>query len=81
MITTTYTNLRENLREVMDKLVHDSEVCEVTRRGADAIVMMSKRDYDAMNETLYLTQSKSNLKALYESVQQAEEGKLVKMDF
>lgn len=42
--------------------------------------MVSKADYDGMQETLYLLSSSKNAKRLYEGLKEYEEGKAVERD-
>ena len=71
----TYSSLRENLSSVMEKIEQDSIVCEVTRRGKEPLVMMTKSDYDSWMETLHLMSSPENHKRLKQSFKQAKQGK------
>ncbi len=60
----TYSKLRANLKSALDRAVNDHEVIVVERaRGGDA-VLMSREDYEALNETAYLLRSPVNAKRL-----------------
>lgn len=72
--------MRQNLRSVMDNINADRSVFEVARRGQETVVMMSKHDYDSLQETLYLLSSKANADRLHESLKQAERGEFVHHD-
>ena len=80
MAVISYTSLRQNLRGIMDAIVSDRITYEVVRKGQEPVVMLSKQDFDAMNETLYLLSSQENARRLHESVQQEEDGELTSMD-
>ena len=80
MAVISYTSLRQNLRGIMDAIVSDRITYEVVRKGQEPVVMLSKQDFDAMNETLYLLSSQENAQRLHESIQQAEKGKLIPLD-
>ena len=53
MEAVAYSNFRQNLRSYMKKINEDSDTFIVTsKKVEDTVVVMSKRDYDAMQETL-----------------------------
>lgn len=53
MEAVTYSNFRQNLRGYMKQINEDSDTFIVTSKDVeDTVVVMSKRDYDAMQETL-----------------------------
>lgn len=53
MEAVAYSNFRQNLRGYMKKINEDSDTFIVTSKNVeDTVVVMSKRDYDAMQETL-----------------------------
>lgn len=53
MEAVTYSNFRQNLRSYMKKINEDSDTFIVTSKDVeDTVVVMSKRDYDSMQETL-----------------------------
>lgn len=70
METTTYTYARQHLKMVMDKVCADRAVTAITRGGEADVVMMSKADYDALQETLYLLSSPANAKRLLAGIKQ-----------
>jgi antitoxin YefM len=56
----SYTKLRENLKSALDRAVENHEVIYVERaRGGDA-VLLSREDFESMNETAYLLRSPVN---------------------
>ena len=54
MITATYTDLRSNLKEYLDRVVKDSDSVIVNRGGGSAVVIMSLEEYESMVETAYI---------------------------
>lgn len=53
METVTYSNFRQNLRGYLKQINEDSDTFIVTTKDVeDTVVVMSKRDYDTMQETL-----------------------------
>jgi antitoxin YefM len=69
----TYTAARENLAATMNKVCENHEPVIITRD--QAVVMMSLEDYNALEETAYLTRSPANARRLLESIQELEQGK------
>jgi antitoxin YefM len=60
----TYSELRANLKSALDRAVEDHVVIVVERaRGGDA-VLMSREDYESLNETAYLLRSPANAQRL-----------------
>lgn len=60
----TYSELRANLKTALDRAVEDHDVIVVKRaRGGDA-VLMSREDYESLNETAYLLRSPANAQRL-----------------
>lgn len=53
MEAVAYSNFRKNLRGYMKQINDDAETLVVTSKNIeDTVVVMSKRDYDSMQETL-----------------------------
>ena len=75
MEITTYSNFRKNLKSFMDQVFATSDPLFVTRSKGDDIVVMTKSDYESMNETLYLLSSKTNADRLAKGIKEFEQGK------
>ena len=71
----TYTAARENLAATMDRVCEDSEPVVITRNRDQAVVMLSMAEYQALEETAYLTRSPANARRLLESIQSMEKGR------
>jgi antitoxin YefM len=71
----TYSDTRANLKEIMDRVVEDRSPVIITRQKAEAVVMVSLSDWNAMEETLHLASSPANAARLKEAIQQLEAGK------
>ena len=54
MITATYTELRSNLKDYLDRVVRDSDNVIVNRGSGSAVVIMSLEEFEAMQETAYI---------------------------
>ena len=71
----TYTEVRANLKGVMDRVVSDRTQIVVTRQKSEAVVMMSLADWNAVEETLHLLSTPTNAAHLRGSIEQLEAGK------
>lgn len=61
----------------MDSVFRDSTPLYVTRSNGEDMVLISKADYESMQETLYLLSSPENARRLNEGIQQLQEGKTI----
>ena len=66
----TYTDARNNLKSVLDKVIDDAEVAMITRKDGGHTVVMGQDHYDSLMETLHLLSSPNNAIRLNESVAQ-----------
>lgn len=71
----TFTEARNNLKAVMDKVWNDSAPVIITRPGGKHVVVMNKDDYDSMDATAYLTSTKANARDMREALEYIESGK------
>lgn len=70
----TYSYTRQNLAEIMNKVVDDHAPVLITRQAEQPVVMMSLQDFNALEETSYLMRSPKNAKRLMESIEQLATG-------
>ncbi len=70
----TYTSVRQNLAETLDKVCRDHDPVFVTRRNGETVVMMSLSDYRSMEETAYLLRSPRNAARLMAAIEEIESG-------
>jgi antitoxin YefM len=71
----SYTDARANLKGVMDRVVDDQTQVIVTRQKAEAVVMVSLSEWNAMAETMHLLSSPANAERLRRSIEQMDAGK------
>ena len=71
----TYTAARENLAATMDRVCEDSEAVVITRNRDQSVVMISMAEYQALEETAYLTRSPANARRLLDAVESMEKGR------
>ncbi len=70
----SYSDTRANLKQVMDRVVDDRSPVVITRQKAEAVVMVSLADWNAMEETLHLLSSPGNAERLRDAVRQLDAG-------
>jgi antitoxin YefM len=69
-----YSELRKNLKTIMDEVTGNHEPVIITRRKGEKVVLMSYEDYEAIEETAYLLRSPKNARRLHESIASYEAG-------
>ncbi len=69
----TASEARKNLFPLIEQVNDDRTPIEITSRRGDA-VLLSRADYDALEETAQLLRVPANAKRLLESLQQARSG-------
>ena len=75
----TASEARKNLFPLIEQVNDDRTPIEITSRRGDA-VLLSRADYDALEETAHLLRSPANAKRLLESLQQAISGDRTERD-
>lgn len=71
----SYSEARNSLKSVLDKVINDMDVTIINRTGGANVVVMSLDHYNSLIETLHLLQSSSNAAHLVESIAQLRAGK------
>ena len=69
----TASEARKNLFPLIEKVNDDRTPIEITSRRGDA-VLLSREDYEALEETAHLLRVPANARRLIESLQQALAG-------
>jgi antitoxin YefM len=69
----TASEARKNLFPLIEQVNNDRSHVEISSRRGDA-VLMSRADYDALEETAHLLRSPANARRLLESLSQAKSG-------
>lgn len=81
MEVTSYSNFRQNLKHFLDQVIGKHIPLFVTRTNAEDVVVMSKTDYDSMQETFYLLRSPENARRLLERIEEYKKGGGREKDF
>ena len=74
MIAMTYSDVRADLRSVLDRVVKDRVPVVITRHKAEAVVMVSLADWNTMEETFYLLSSPTNDQRLRAAIRELDGG-------
>lgn len=80
MNVTTFSEARNNLKSVLDKVTNDADCTIITRRDAGDAVVMSLDYYNSLMETVYLLRSPENAAHLTRSIEQYRAGKTTVKD-
>lgn len=71
----SFSDVRANLKAVMDRAVADKAPIHVTRQcGQEGVVIISESEWASIEETLYLLQSPRNAERLLEAIRGLEAG-------
>jgi antitoxin YefM len=71
---TTYSNFRQNLKSFLDKVFDSKSPVFVTRSNGEDVVILSKDEYEGIQETLHLLSSPKNAQRLKESIDEYNAG-------
>ncbi len=72
--TVSYTEARERLAELWDRVVADREPIRLTRRGAAPVVLIAAAEYEGLLETAHLLRSPANAARLLAALERARAG-------
>lgn len=70
MNVVSYTDARNNLKEVLDQVTETNEVIIISRKGNEHAVVMSLEYYNSLLETAHLLSTPANVAHLMKSIEQ-----------
>ena len=70
----TYSEVRSNLKGVLDTTIDDADVTVIHRRDGQNAVLMGEAYYNSLKETLYLLSNPANANALFKAIEQDKAG-------
>ncbi len=68
------SEVRANIKAVMDRVVADKAPIGIARPRGEGVVMVSQSEWDSIEETLYLLASPKNAARLLEAIHGLEAG-------
>jgi antitoxin YefM len=74
MKVVTYSQARNNLKRILDRVVDDADYTVITRRDAEDTVVMSLDSFNSLLETVHLLKSPANAAHLARSIEQFKQG-------
>lgn len=77
MKVVSFSEARNNLKAVLDRVVEDADYTIITRRHAEDAVVMSLDLFNSLLETVHLLKSPANAAHLERSITQFKQGKAV----
>ncbi len=75
MQAVNYSNLRTNLKQILDNVTNNFETVIVTRKNNENVVVMSEAEYNNLMENSYIRQNPRNYERLLNSIEQLNNGK------
>jgi antitoxin YefM len=78
-IETTYSQAREKLASLMDRVTDHLEVVIITRRGGKRVALIDAAEYESLLETAHLMRSPRNAERLLLALDQARRGEGLEM--
>ena len=76
----TFTEARNKLKNVLDRVVDDADYTVITRRDADDAVVMSLDYFNSLLETVHLLKSPANAAHLERSISQYRQKQVTEKD-
>lgn len=80
MIQTTYSEAREHLASLMDRVTADREKVIIKRRGHADVALIAAEELESLEETAHLLRSPENARRFLEGLAQVERGQGVVVD-
>lgn len=76
----TFTEARNKLKHVLDRVIEDADYTIITRRDADDAVVVSLDYFNSLLETVHLLKSPANAAHLERSIAQYKQGQVKERD-
>ena len=80
MKVVNFSEARNKLKSVLDRVVNDADYTIISRRDADDAVVMSLDQFNGLMETVHLLKSPANAAHLAKSIKQYHKGQVVQRE-
>lgn len=70
----SFSDARNQLKQVLDRVAADADYTVITRRDAEGAVVMSLGSFNSLMETVHLLRSPANAEHLARSIAQYRQG-------
>ena len=71
---TTYSEARQNLAKLLDRVVKDNEPVIVARKKRGSVVLVALSEWNSIQETLHLISTRANARALLDAMDRLDAG-------
>lgn len=71
-IQTTYSNARNNLATLLERVTDEQEIVVINRRGREDVIIVSASELSSLLETAYLLRSPKNAQRLLKALRRAQ---------
>src|ERR1043165_7675127 len=75
---TTYSEARQNLAKLLDRVVKDNEPVIVARKKRGSVVLVALSEWNSIQETLHPFSTRANARALLDAMDAADRGEYAK---
>jgi antitoxin YefM len=76
----SFTEARNGLKSVLDRVVNDAYYTVITRRDSEDAVVMSMDHYNSLMETVHLLKSPANAVHLARSIEQFKSAQIIERE-
>ena len=76
MEVVNFSELRKEMNRVMDACCNNHDITVVTRQKKPPVVIMSLKEFNALEETLYLMKNPNNYAQLLKSIKHVQRGQV-----
>jgi antitoxin YefM len=80
MKVVSFTEARNGLKAVLDRVINDADTTVITRRDSQDAVVMSLDYYNSLMETVHLLRSPANAEHLNRSIAQYKQNKTMQRE-
>jgi antitoxin YefM len=77
MIATNFSELRTDLKKILDSVEENNETVIVKRKAGKGSVIISLDEYNSMMETMHLLSSPKNAERIFDSLEQLKANKTI----